>query len=299
MIGLSLSDPEAARLDASGLAWRPVDYGYDVTDAEGRWRFRLRRFNGHFVLYASTCTPPDEPFVTGVLADVVAAAEFEAELGIDADADFEDAEEGLPDPGSAPPPEVLVRARAAHRSAVRYAIGCSLKNDDLIALSEATLLRGAAALYTAAQDAVAGPSVATAQVVNRLVLTCGLPRSGKSTWSRSCGYPVVCPDQIRLAALGQAFFGAAEPLVWFVVDVMIKSLFGSGHPTVVLDATNTTRQRRDKWRSSQWRTYVKTFPVPKEECLRRARVTDPTLAAVINRMAADYDPPGLDEELWP
>ncbi len=33
--------------------------------------------------------------------------------------------------------------------------------------------------------------------MNRLILTVGLPRSGKTTWALEQGWPIVNPDSIR------------------------------------------------------------------------------------------------------
>jgi len=92
-----------------------------------------------------------------------------------------------------------------------------------------------------------------------LILTVGLPCSGKSTWalqqtrryaSPIYGSPIVCPDQIRLALHGQRFVAMAEPFVWAIARTMVISLFGAGHQKVILDACNTTRKRRDDWLES-------------------------------------------------
>jgi predicted kinase len=49
-----------------------------------------------------------------------------------------------------------------------------------------------------------------------LILTVGLPRSGKSSWSRQQTFPVVNPDSIRLALHGLRFAPEAEPFVWAI-----------------------------------------------------------------------------------
>ena len=85
-----------------------------------------------------------------------------------------------------------------------------------------------------------------------LILTVGLPRSGKSTWAKQQGRPIVNPDSIRMAIHGHPFIRLAEPLVWAIAKVMVRALFSAGHNTVILDATNTTKARRDEWRSSEW-----------------------------------------------
>jgi predicted kinase len=83
----------------------------------------------------------------------------------------------------------------------------------------------------------------------RLILTVGLPRSGKTTWARAQGVPVASPDAISRALHGQRFIGVAEPFVWAIAKLMVRALFLAGHPTVIVDATNTTQKRRDEWKS--------------------------------------------------
>ena len=71
-----------------------------------------------------------------------------------------------------------------------------------------------------------------------LILTVGLPRSGKSTWARSQAYPIVCPDEIRTALHGHRFIPEAEPFVRAVAKVMVRALFGAGHQCVIFDGSN-------------------------------------------------------------
>lgn len=119
-----------------------------------------------------------------------------------------------------------------------------------------------------------------------LILTVGLPRAGKSTWARERDYPIVNPDSIRLAIHGQAFYAPAEPIVWATAHIMVAALFKAGHQTVVLDATNLTRTRRNEWLSSDWDCAFEVFPTPVVECVRRAIASDrPDLVAVIERMS--------------
>jgi hypothetical protein len=73
-------------------------------------------------------------------------------------------------------------------------------------------------------------------VVKRLILTCGLPRSGKSTWARGQGVPVVNPDSVRLALHGQVYRKESENMVWAIAETMIRALFiarlGDAHQVV-------------------------------------------------------------------
>ena len=131
-----------------------------------------------------------------------------------------------------------------------------------------------------------------------LLVTVGLPKSGKTTWthafSRDHNAPIVNPDSIRLAIHGQRFITSAERLVWATAHAMVKALFLAGHECVILDATNTTRKRRDEWQSPDWKTVFHVLEASKEECLARA-ADDPEIIPVIERMAAQWEPLGPDE----
>ena len=109
---------------------------------------------------------------------------------------------------------------------------------------------------------------------HELILTVGLPRSGKSTWAIQQGLPIVNPDSIRLALHGQPFLKDAEPMVWVIAKYMVTSLFLAGHSKVIVDATNTTQKRRDEWEDKRWKCSLKIFDTSKDECIERARKSD-------------------------
>lgn len=145
--------------------------------------------------------------------------------------------------------------------------------------------------------------------LRRLILTVGLPRSGKTRWARVTGFPIVSPDSIRLALHGQAYEPLAEPFVWASARLMVRALFLAGHETVVLDACNVTRERRNEWRGSEWETFCVLIDTPLEECMKRAepdewqdwegkRMRIPKLTPVIRAMAAKFEPLGEDEQVW-
>jgi predicted kinase len=132
----------------------------------------------------------------------------------------------------------------------------------------------------------------------KLILTVGLPRSGKSTWARSSGFPVVNPDSIRLAVHGQAFKAEVEPLIWGLAHTMVDSLFLAGHPVVVLDATNTTKRRRREWVSERYECRYKVFDTPVEVCIERAMAGQAYLIPVIGRMSKQWEPLGPEEKVY-
>lgn len=124
---------------------------------------------------------------------------------------------------------------------------------------------------------------------NTLHVLIGLPRSGKSTYAKTTGHPVVNPDSIRLALHGQAFVPQAEPFVWAIAHKMVEALFLAGHTDVVLDATNTTPKRRREW-DGQWACKYIYFDTPQELCIERAKADGKAyLVLVIERMAKSLD----------
>lgn len=118
-----------------------------------------------------------------------------------------------------------------------------------------------------------------------LILTVGLPRSGKSTWAKEQGHPIVNPDSVRLELYGQRFWSDGEKMVWAAVDLMVRSLFTAGHQTVILDATNLSLARRGQWKSPHWNCAYRVFTTGAEECQKRAVAANmPDLVPVIASM---------------
>lgn len=127
----------------------------------------------------------------------------------------------------------------------------------------------------------------------KIIMTVGLPRSGKSTWARSMGLPIVNPDSVRLAVHGQRYYAPAEPLVWATVGIMIEALRLAGCETIILDATNTVSKRRNEWEKRYPGCIEhKVFNTSPAECIRRALETNqPDLVPVIKDMAMQWDYP--------
>lgn len=122
----------------------------------------------------------------------------------------------------------------------------------------------------------------------------GLPRSGKSTTAILLGFPIVCPDAIRLALHGTAWRAESEPMVWAVAHTMVDALFLAGHDEVILDACNVTPERREEWGSERWSIVYHVVKTPKELCIKRALKEGRTdLVPVIERMASAWLPPGM------
>jgi predicted kinase len=125
----------------------------------------------------------------------------------------------------------------------------------------------------------------------RLILMVGLPRSGKSTTARALGFPIVCPDAIRITLYGERWRVEGERMVWTLAHYMVESLFEAGHTSVILDATNLTDDRRDEWHATRWVREFLEMETPVDVCIARALADNmPDLVPVIKRMAAGREP---------
>jgi predicted kinase len=126
----------------------------------------------------------------------------------------------------------------------------------------------------------------------RIVITVGLPRSGKTTWAQAQGHPIVNPDSIRLAMHGHRFNSRAEPYVWAVTYTMVEALLLAGHDTVIVDATHITAKRRAPYVerfteiAELWAMPIKTGL---RTCLRRAQ-GDHEIIPVIRAMHDKFEP---------
>ena len=126
--------------------------------------------------------------------------------------------------------------------------------------------------------------------MNELVLTVGLPRSGKSTWAHQQNCPVVNRDAIRLALYHQPYIQQAEDMVSAIEMYMVRALFIAGHKKVILDATHLKEKYRKRWEDSHWIIIFEYFHALKETCIYRAIKDDrKDLIPVIERMAADAE----------
>lgn len=139
--------------------------------------------------------------------------------------------------------------------------------------------------------------------MKNLVMMVGLPRSGKSTealrLSKEWNAPIVNPDSIHLAVHGTPFRDEANPIVWGIAKMMVRSLFITGYDTVILDACNNTRHRRMEWKAwkGEWNRYYRIVDTDAETCVERALAEGKDyLVDVIKRMKRKSQP--VQSEEW-
>jgi len=132
----------------------------------------------------------------------------------------------------------------------------------------------------------------------KLILTVGLPRSGKSTWALKQECPVVAGDAIREAIFGTLWWPPGEHQVWATARTMVRSLFLAGHKTVIFDSINVTQQSRRFWLPTEdcpWSLEYTVISTPVKTCMQRALATKQEyLIPVIEKAADIWDDPTED-----
>lgn len=144
--------------------------------------------------------------------------------------------------------------------------------------------------------------------MNVLICTVGLPYSGKTTWAKGQGLPIVSPDAIRLAMFNCRFWDTGEPLVWAHTWIMCRTIFLAGHNEVILDVTNTTHKRRSACiraglpqdeKEITWQTVFHHIDTDRKVCLRRASdANDDVIIPVIAKMADQFEDLDRSEVRW-
>ena len=125
-----------------------------------------------------------------------------------------------------------------------------------------------------------------------LIITIGLPKSGKSTWARKQNLPIVNPDSIRLALHGKRYEPLAEDMVWAIHFIMIRSLILAGHSKIIVDATHITEKRRTPYKIKfpDCKLTYHTVNTGRAECIRRAEEErDTEIIPIIENMASKID----------
>ncbi|AZV44479.1 AAA family ATPase [Peribacillus asahii] len=135
----------------------------------------------------------------------------------------------------------------------------------------------------------------------KLGIMCGIPLSGKSTYAKvlqSQGWVRVSIDDLRLALHGQVYKAEAEPQVWAIAELMVRSLLKSGHK-VIVDTTNRTRERRRRWRrvAKEFGLTLEIYQVNTdyETCKARNKVLKRLPQDILKQIHKEYEKPTLNE----
>lgn len=128
----------------------------------------------------------------------------------------------------------------------------------------------------------------------------GLPGSGKSTWAREQGLPILSSDDVRVLLTGDEDNQNVHKQVFAALRFLLRQRLAIGMPVTAIDATNLMPKFRRDWiaiaRKFGAQAEAVFFDVPVEICHQRNRdrdrVVDP---AVIDRMARSLKPPRRSE----
>ena len=110
----------------------------------------------------------------------------------------------------------------------------------------------------------------------KLIIMVGLPRSGKSTWARKTGNPIVSLDAVQYAVCGKHLKRLPEFMCMCdtLAEYMIKALFHAGHDTVILDDCNPTRYDQNIWEEfcheNEYEYKFQYINTPSTVCMHRA-----------------------------
>ena len=133
-----------------------------------------------------------------------------------------------------------------------------------------------------------------------VVLSIGLPGSGKSSWFKRNSITPLSSDMVRLLLFDDSQEQRFQDLVFSNLRSMLKARLIARRPLSYVDATNLTPHERSSWiklaKDYGYEVQAVFFDVPLEVCLernqRRDRVVD---EEIMRRMASKLKPPTFEE----
>ena len=133
-----------------------------------------------------------------------------------------------------------------------------------------------------------------------VVLTIGLPGSGKTTWFRRRGITPLSSDLLRSVLFDDVEEQRYQGLVFGTLRQLLRARLIARMPWNYVDATNLSPGERRQWiqmaKSFGYGVQAVFFDVPLEVCLERNRRRDRIVPEdVMRRMAAKLKPPSFEE----
>jgi predicted kinase len=134
----------------------------------------------------------------------------------------------------------------------------------------------------------------------KLVLTIGLPGSGKSTYLARLGVNPISSDEMRRLLADDATDQSIHKQVFAAMRYLVRARLASGRPVTYVDASHLTRWERRPYiliaGKHGCRIEALYFDTPLEICLERNRGRNRVvLDDVINAMAKKLQPPTREE----
>ena len=165
---------------------------------------------------------------------------------------------------------------------------------------------GEAAEAVEAGDAIerAEPARTAAQPSKKpkgaVVLSIGLPGSGKSTWFKRHNILPLSSDMVRILLFDDVTEQRYQDLVFSTLRSMLRARLLAKRPWNYVDATNLSAHERRSWiklaNDFGYEAHAVFFDVPPEVCIERNRRRERNVPEdVMQRMAAKLRPPKFEE----
>ena len=134
----------------------------------------------------------------------------------------------------------------------------------------------------------------------RLIITVGLPGSGKSTYLARLGVNAISSDEVRRLIADDPHDQTMNARIFQVIRYLVRQRIAAGRPITYVDATHLQPWEREPYRMLAQRygcrLDVLFFNVPVEICMARNQARDRRVPEeAIRKMAGQMIPPSLDE----
>ena len=133
-----------------------------------------------------------------------------------------------------------------------------------------------------------------------VVLSIGLPGSGKSTWFKRHNILPLSSDMVRILLFDDVTEQRYQDLVFSTLRSMLRARLLARRPWNYVDATNLSPHERRSWvklaHDFGYEAHAVFFDVPPEVCIERNRRRDRNVPEdVMQRMANKLRPPKFEE----
>jgi predicted kinase len=134
----------------------------------------------------------------------------------------------------------------------------------------------------------------------RLVITVGLPGSGKSTYLARLGANAISSDEIRRLIADDPQDQTINARIFSIIRYLIRQRIAAGRPVTYVDATHLTPWERKPYvvlaQRYGCRLEALYFDVPVDICIARNQARDRAVPeAAIRKMALQMIPPTQKE----
>jgi predicted kinase len=151
-----------------------------------------------------------------------------------------------------------------------------------------------------AEPAAQPTAASSKQPKGAVVLSIGLPGSGKSTWFKRHNILPLSSDMVRILLFDDVTEQRYQDLVFSTLRSMLRARLLARRPWNYLDATNLSAHERRSWvklaHDFGYEVHAVFFDVPPEVCMERNQRRERNVPEdVMQRMAAKLRPPKFEE----